>query len=88
MNYTEVLLVLALEGSYYDSVVKDHALERKKMFCANIKVSIFVNFTVDHLKKDKKMKKSTIFCVCSCTFYLLLCIETLVVQVVCLFEKA
>ena len=41
-------------------LVKDHAPERKELFYAKMKVSMFVNFTVDHLKKMMMMKKSTV----------------------------
>ena len=36
----------------------DHAVERKELFHAKIKVSAFVNFEVDHFKKKEEMKKS------------------------------
>ena len=36
------------------SLANDHALERKESFYANTKVSAFVNFEVDHLKKMMK----------------------------------
>ena len=35
----------------------DHAAERKKSFYAKIKVSAFVNFEVDRLKKKMMMEK-------------------------------
>ena len=40
-------------------IVKDHAPERKELFYANMKVSMFVNFTVDHLKKKMMMLKKS-----------------------------
>ena len=40
-------------------LAKDHAPERKESFYAKIKVSTFVNFEVDHLKKKKKMMKKS-----------------------------
>ena len=39
-------------------LVKNHASERKKSFNAKIRVSAFVDFMVDRLKK--MMKKSTV----------------------------
>ena len=55
MNYTEVPLVLILATTIL--LVKDHALERKD---AKIKVSVFVNFMVDSLKKRRSHQN---FCV-------------------------
>ena len=39
-------------------LVKDHASERKESFYGKIKVTAFVNFTVESLKK--MMKKSMV----------------------------
>ena len=43
-------------------LAKDHASERKELFYAKIKVSSFVNFEVDRLKKKMMMmiKKSAV----------------------------
>ena len=43
-------------------LAKNHALERKESFYDEIKVSAFVNFEVDRLKKKKMMmiKKSAV----------------------------
>ena len=45
------------EGSYNDSVGLGSCTERNDSFYAKIKVSTFVNFVVDRLKKKKKKKK-------------------------------
>ena len=49
MNYTEVLLVLALEGSYVSQRSCTGRRERNRYY-AKIKVSVFVNFAVDRLR--------------------------------------
>ena len=50
MNTMVVLLVLALEGSYYDSVSQGSCTRGKEIVLCQIKVSAFVNFEVDRLK--------------------------------------
>ena len=40
-------------------LAKDHASERKESFYAKIKVSSFVNFEVDRLKKMMMMMKKS-----------------------------
>ena len=60
-NYTEVLANPCSHSKRDPTtilLVKDHAPERKESFYAKIKVSAFVNFTVDRLKK--MMKKSSV----------------------------
>ena len=54
-DYTEVLVLFLCERDPTTILLaKDHAPEKKELFCAKIKVSAFVNFEVDRLKKMKK----------------------------------
>ena len=77
-----VLLVLILEGFYYNSVSQGSCIGGKEVVLCQNKVSAFVNFEVDCLNRWF----SNFSCILVAVHLprVLSCIETLVEQVVCL----